>query len=102
MNIEVRPRPGEPTAVDFFAGGEKLDNIRAERIWRLAEQLTVRAVVVYSKPPSPPAAAAAAPAADSPPAPEGEPAGSGPRPATAERTSGRGRKAREQRGGEAA
>jgi len=49
--IEVRRKADDPTGVDFLIGGEKAENIHAERIWTdpATGKVTVRAVVQFSE-----------------------------------------------------
>lgn len=47
MVIKIAPVPGNPKAVEFFAGGKKIENIRAEKIYSDRGKLTVKAVIVY-------------------------------------------------------
>ena len=49
MIVEVRPKKDDPTRVEFFADGKRLENIAAGRVHRHGDVLTVQAIVTYDK-----------------------------------------------------
>jgi len=47
MIVEVRPCKDDPKAVEFFAAGKRIENIKAEKIFNDRGKLSVRAVIEY-------------------------------------------------------